>query len=108
MRITSLFVVAAAAMLVGLAVAGCKDEESTPSCEEAMDNMYSQNCAMVVNDVQISKAEAINGCEDSANDVETCECQDEYDNMRECLAGLDACDDCATEFSKYNDCMGNC
>lgn len=83
-------------------------ENNGPTCESAMDNLYNRGCTISSNGYAVARADAINNCEDDANNASSCECDSERDDLLGCLYDLSECNDCDTEFSNYNNCMYVC
>jgi hypothetical protein len=77
------------------------------SCEESMDHLYEENCALFIDEQQISKSDAIDGCEDDLDSAEDRDCDAEYYDVLDCLVRIDECDECSDEFEDYNDCYNN-
>jgi len=96
------------AVALALALAACG--ESTPTCSEAMNNLYGQGCALVVGGEQVSLSDAISGCEQTRSVAAECGCGGTYDNALVCLDGLgpEECNGCDAEFASYNTCMSGC
>jgi hypothetical protein len=93
---------------LALGFAACGDK--VPSCEEAMNHLYAQGCALTVNGTPISQADAISGCEETRTTAANCGCAGPYGDALDCLASVvpGNCEGCAAEFDAYNSCMSAC
>ena len=91
-----------------IAISGC--DSGPPSCQEAMENLYDQECTFTVGGTPITMYEAIDGCEDEIGYAVECGCVGQHENLRECLAGLgyQQCDACGGEFDDYSTCFSYC
>ena len=81
---------------------GCGSDEAT--CRSALENAYSQGCAIGVGGDQLSRSEAIDGCE---SEYVPSECKGVKQEALECLADIKGgeCDSCDGRMSAYNRCM---
>ncbi len=100
-------------MLAGVMVlaislfSGCDDDESHPSCDEAMDNIYDEGCVITSNGYQVSESDAVEGCEDWQEDADDEGCTGDFNNLLDCLGSdkYNDCDDCGDEWDDFYDCM---
>ncbi len=81
----------------------------TPSCAEAINNYYDQDCAISAGGVPASRGEALSACRDWKADAEDCGCGDDYRAALTCLAGVDGgCASCNAELGSLGGCLANC
>ena len=105
MKTRFIMLLAAAALFASCEVfIDCGDHAS---CEEAMDHIYEENCAMFEGDQQISKSQAIDDCEDTLDLAEDSECEGEYNDTLDCMVQIDDCDACGDEFEDFYACYND-
>jgi hypothetical protein len=96
-------------MFIGSVLLGsaCKDEgNQVTNCSEALNNLYDIGCAIFVDGDQVSRYDAIEGCQDERDQAEAFGCMTIRQSALDCLAGADTCGECDSQMTQYNNCMG--
>jgi hypothetical protein len=84
--------------------AGCG---STPTCAQAFDNLYGEDCEAVVDGTDLTESQAIDFCTQSQTEVSggSCPCGSDQDAYLSCASTLTVCGSCSDEFSAWDSCL---
>jgi hypothetical protein len=75
------------------------------SCEQSMKHLYGKNCAILINNVQITEPEAVTNCQQTIDYATTYDCDEIYLDLLDCLVQVKTCDECSEEFTAYGNCI---
>jgi hypothetical protein len=93
-----------------LASVGCSSSGSpVPTCEQAIDHLYSIGGTVAVNGSAVSKADALSGCESLQTDIDagTCACNSQLDATLTCINAQAKVGTCENEWSALSSCTAN-
>ena len=97
------------ALVAAVTLAHCSSASSgsTPTCAQAFDHLYSEECEVVVDGTALTESQAIDFCTESQTQVSdvSCPCGSDMDDYLSCASTITVCGSCSDEFSAWDACL---
>jgi hypothetical protein len=101
----------AVSILVLCAACGSSGSSSgTPTCAEAIGNLYAIGCTVTENGNAITESDALNGCNQIQAQINagTCACASQFNAGLSCYNSEAQCGNCSSQNAAYNSCAASC